>query len=286
MQQSVSATARPGTARPQLTPIGVANGVARGAVAHRKSLVAVIQTQPNLPSLAAARVAAVLRARGDEVRFVEFEGDGLLALPRLGLDADLVALVDADDEVRMFPANAAAVSDSAAPGLVPDFSDYPFARTRVLPIAAAAGGATRSLGAMLHEVREYARRYAMPDLVFIDRALNADHALFAGLIDAIQRHAPGVQWMAAVHVNHDESDALSRKTIRAAAASGVRSLVLRTEDERSADRARELATHAGDAGILTRIVAAAPLIEISRANVIAAIRGGSSHAFADIALKD
>jgi hypothetical protein len=87
-------------------------------------------------------------------------------------------------------------------------------------------------------------------------------------------------------VGHDESDALSRKAIRAAAAAGVRSLVLRTEDARSADRARELAAHAADAGILTRIVAAEPSVEIARANLIAAIRGGSSHAFADIALKD
>jgi len=282
VQQSVSAIPSPGAERPRLTPIGAAIGIR----ACRKSLVAVIRTQPSLPSLAAARVAAVLRARGDEVRFVEFEGDGLLALPRLGLDADLVALVDAEDEVRMFPANAAAVSDAAAPGLVPDFSDYPFARTRILPIAAWMAGATRPLGAVLHEVREYARRYAMPDLVFIDRDLNADRALFAGLIDAIQRHAPGVQWMAAARVDHDESDALSRKAIRAAAAAGLRSLVLRTEDGRSADRARELAAHADDAGILTRIVAAQPSVEIARANLIAAIRGGSSHAFADIALKD
>ena len=282
MSQSVSVIARPGIARPRLTPIGATiEGRAR-----RRSIVAVVRTQPSLPSLAAARVAALLRARGDEVRFVEFEGDGLLALPRLGLDADLVALVDADDEVRMFPANATAVSDPAVPGLVPDFSDYPFVRTRVLPIAARMAGAMRPLGAVLHEVREYARRYAMPDLVFVDRALNADHALFTGLIDAIQRHAPGVQWMAAVRVDRAETDALTRKSVRAAAAAGVRSLVLRADCEGSAQRARELAAHAGEAGILTRIVAAEPSVEISRANLIAAIRGGASHAFADIALKD
>lgn len=255
------------------------------AFAHgRKSLVAVIRTQPSLPSLAAARVAAALRARGDEVRFVEFEGDGLLALPRLGVDAELVALVDSDDEVRLFPANSAADGVETAAALVPDFSDYPFARTRVLPIAAGTNSAMRPIGAVLHEVREYARRYAMPDLVFVDRALNADRALFAGLIDTIQRHAPGIQWMAAVEIGDAESDGLSRKVLRAAASAGLRSLVLRNDGVRVHDRAQELAAHAGGAGVLTRIVCPEPSIETSRANLIAAIRGGS-HAFADIALK-
>lgn len=276
--QNVVSSAPSGALRPRLAPIR--------AAACRKSLVAVIRNQPSLPSLAAARVASVLRARGDEVRFVEFEGDGLLALPRLGLDADLVVLVDAEDEVRMFPANAAAVSEATAPDLVPDFSDYPFARTRVLPIAAWMDTATRPLGALLHEVREYARRYSTPDLVFIDRALNSEPAVFTGLVESIQRHAPGVQWMAAVEVDSDDSDALSRKCVRAAAAAGLRSLVLRTDCARTAERARELSEHAGDAGILTRIVAAEPSVEISRANLVAAIRGGAGNAFADIALKD
>jgi len=277
VHQSLS-IARPGVQRLRLIPIG--------APARRNSLVAVIRTQPSLPSLAAARVTAVLRARGDAVRFVEFDGGGLLALPRLGLDADLVALVDADEEVRMFPANAVAAAEATAPDLVPDFSDYPFARTRVLPISASMAGAPRPLGAVLHDVREYARRYAMPDLVFTDRALNTDHALFIGLLDTIQRHAPGVQWMAAVAVGADDTDGLSRKVVRAAATAGLRSLVLRAADAGAAGRAQELADHAGDAGILTRVVAAEPSIEISRANLIAAIRGGAAHAFADIALKD
>ena len=280
MQKSVSA-GRLAAPRPRLIPIGEANG----GRACRKSLVAVIRTQPSLPSLAAARVAAVLRARGDEVRFVEFEGNGLLALPRLGLDADLVALVDADDEVRMFPANAAAMSDAAAPGLVPDFSDYPFARTRILPIAAWMAGATRPLGAVLHEIREYMRRYASPDLVFVDRALNGDATLLEGLIGSIQRHAHGVQWMAAVRVEDAASDGLSRKLLRAAAGAGLRSLVLRVETDHAEQRAHELAAHAGDAGITTRIVADEPSIEIQRANLRAALRGAGAGAFTDIALK-
>lgn len=279
-----------GIQRPRLTPVR--------ASSRWSALVAVVRTEPRLPSLAAARMTAALRARGDDVRVVETDEAGLLAIPRVGLGVDLVAMIDADDEIRTFPSSPAAEAAAAASDLVPDFSDYSHARTRFLPIAAGVGGTLRPLGAVLHEVREYARRYAMPDLVFVDRELNADPALFAGLIDSIQRHAPGVQWMAAVGVdggdtNGDTSgdtDGLSRKTMRAAAAAGLRSIVLRAEGEasggRSIARARALAMHAGDAGILARIAVAAPTITIDRANVIAAMRVLGASTIADIAMKD
>jgi hypothetical protein len=275
-----------GIQRPRLTPVR--------ASSRWSALVAVVRTEPRLPSLAAARMTATLRARGDDVRVVETDEAGLLAIPRVGLGVDLVAMIDADDEIRTFPSSPAAEAAAAASDLVPDFSDYSHARTRFLPIAAGVGGTLRPLGAVLHEVREYARRYAMPDLVFVDRELNADPALFAGLIDSIQRHAPGVQWMAAVGVDDGDTnggtDGLSRKTMRAAAAAGLRSIVLRAEGEasggRSVARARALAMHAGDAGILARIAVAAPTITIDRANVIAAMRVLGASTIADIAMKD
>ena len=275
-----------GIQRPRLTPVR--------ASSRWSALVAVVRTEPRLPSLAAARMTAALRARGDDVRVVETDEAGLLAIPRVGLGVDLVAMIDADDEIRTFPSSPAAEAAAAASDLVPDFSDYSHARTRFLPIAAGVGGTLRPLGAVLHEVREYARRYAMPDLVFVDRELNADPALFAGLIDSIQRHAPGVQWMAAVGVDDADTNGgtvgLSRKTMRAAAAAGLRSIVLRAEGEasggRSVARARALAMHAGDAGILARIAVAAPTITIDRANVIAAMRVLGASTIADIAMKD
>ena len=285
MHQSLP-NVRLGAQRPRLTPIGAAT--------RWSALVAVVRTEPRLPSLAAARMTAALRARGDDVRVIETDEAGLLAIPRVGLGVDLVAMIDADDEIRTFPSSPAAEAAAAASDLVPDFSDYSHARTRFLPIAAGVGGTLRPLGAVLHEVREYARRYAMPDLVFVDRELNADPALFAGLIDSIQRHAPGVQWMAAVGVDDADTnggtDGLSRKTMRAAAAAGLRSIVLRAEGEasggRSIARARALAMHAGDAGILARIAVAAPTITIDRANVIAAMRVLGASTIADIAMKD
>lgn len=281
MHQSLP-NVRLGAQRPRLTPIGAAK--------RWSALVAVVRTEPRLPSLAAARMTAALRARGDEVRVIETDEAGLLAIPRVGLGVDLVAMIDADDEIRTFPSSPAAEAAAAASDLVPDFSDYSHARTRFLPIAAGVGGTLRPLGAVLHEVREYARRYAMPDLVFVDRELNADPAIFAVLVDSIQRHAPGVQWMAAVGVDDGDTsgdtDGLSRKTMRAAAAAGLRSIVLRADGEAAIERARALAMHAGDAGILARIAVAAPTITIDRANVIAAMRVLGASTITDIAMKD
>jgi hypothetical protein len=295
MHQSLSA-ARSSAARSRLAPIG--------AAARQRVLIAVVRTPSGLPSLAAGRVAAARRALGDEVRLAEFEGEGLLALPRLGSDTDLLVLVDSEDRIRVFPATDAPGSTSistlisgagaGASRLVPDFSDYPFERTRVLPIAAAVGGAPRPLGALLHEVREYVRRHASPDLVFVDRALNRDPALLGGLVDSVQRHAHGVQWMAALRVDDGSSDGLSRRFLRAAAGAGLRSVVLRAPAGAAERRARELAVHAGDAGISTRVVAGDLPVEARpaglrvrpRAGLGAVLPGPGAEVLMDIAQKD
>lgn len=295
MHQSLSA-ARSSAARSRLAPIG--------AAARQRVLIAVVRTPSGLPSLAAGRVAAARRALGDEVRLAEFEGERLLALPRLGPDTDLLVLVDSEDRIRVFPATDApgstststsiSISGAGASGLVPDFSDYPFERTRVLPIAASDGGAPRPLGALLHEVREYVRRHASPDLVFVDRALNRDPALLEGLVDSVQRHAHGVQWMAALRVDDGSSDGLSRRFLRAAAAAGLRSVVLRAPAGPAERRARELAVHAGDAGISTRVVAGDLPVEarttglrvLRRAGLGAVLPAPGAEVLMDIALTD
>jgi hypothetical protein len=137
---------------------------------------------------------------------------------------------------------------------VPDFSDLEPARTRVLPIAVAgASGAPRSLGVVLHEVREYMRRHHAPDLVFLDPALNRCAGAFEGLVESLQSHAPGVQWMAALAVGRTEAeDGLSRKRLRMAASAGLRSVVLRTAEVGVA-RTAMLAEQAGEAGLAVRV---------------------------------
>jgi hypothetical protein len=214
-----------------------------------------------MPSLAAARVTASLRSRGHSVRYLESDGADLLRFPALRPTVDVLVSVDADDSIRV-----AARADGVADGwrhdaLVPDFTDLSFTRTRLLPISAAsASGAARPLALVLHEIREYARRHAMPDLVFVDPALNGPGGILGGLVDSIQRHAHGVQWMATARVGHDEADGLSRRLLRAAALAGLRGLALRASADAPPARIAELVAHAGGAGITTRVVAPEPLV--------------------------
>lgn len=230
--------------------------------ARLECVVCVNHTGARMPSLAAARVTASLRARGHAVRYLETDGADLLRLPALRQTVDVLVAVDADDSIRV-AARASGVADGwRHDALVPDFTDLPLERTRLLPISAAsASGAARPLASVLHEIREYARRHAMPDLVFVDPALNGPAGILGGLVDSIQRHAHGVQWMAAVRVgHHDESDGLSRRLLRAAALAGLRGLALRASADAPPARIAELVAHAGGAGITTRVVAPEPLV--------------------------
>ena len=247
------------------TPIGrpaVRTASERSPVRGLECLVAVTRSGSQLPSLAAARATASLRALGHAVRVVESDDAGLLRLPVLRGGADVLVTVDADDSIQVATSAGTIAGLWQSDLLVPDFTDLAFARTRVLPISAAsASGRVRPLAAVLHEVREYARRHALPDLVFVDHVLNG---MLDGLIGSIQRHAHGIQWMAAVRVGADESDGLSRKLLRSAASAGLRSLVLRAFDGRQAERAAELSAHASAAGIATRVVLPEPLVEMRR----------------------
>jgi len=215
-----------------------------------------------MPSLAAARITASLRAHGHSVRYVESDGADLLRLPALRQTVDVLVAVDADDSIRVAARTTGVAEAWRHDELVPDFTDHAFERTRLLPISAAsASGATRSLAAVLHEIREYARRHAMPDLVFVDPALNGPAGVLGGLVESIQRHAHGVQWMAAARVGADEADGLSRKLLRSAALAGLRGLVLRAASDAHPARLSELAAHARGAGIATRVVAPEAIVE-------------------------
>ncbi len=250
--------------------------------------VAVVRDQPALPSLAAARLVAVRRASGAAVRLVEIESGDRHALPRLldgrGGQVDHVDLVEADGSiVDPAPELVALLRSGERHPLVPDFGDLEPARTRVLPIAVAgAWGAARSIGVVLHEVREYMRRHHAPDLVFVDAALNRIPHAFEGLVGSIQSHAPGVQWMAALAVGASESeDGLSRRLLRTAATAGLRSVVLRVAPA-DADRAATLAGQAGDAGIAVRIPGEGLGVRTHAMNLRAAL--AHSTPFDDVAL--
>jgi hypothetical protein len=236
----------------------------------RRTVVAAVRSQPTLPSLVAALSLAIVRARGDEASFLELApevGEWEDALvPALLRPTDRILLLDAPPTLRALPTTLGDIPVvrelRAIPGAadqleappVPDFSDYPVSRTRVLPIALRApSGRHRKLAETLHEIREYARRHATPDLVFVDHAVNAIPGFLGELVAAIQTHAPGIQWMAAVALD-GRHETPTRRTIRAAALAGLRVLVIRADGSPSDDASlAELCRHAADAGIAVRV---------------------------------
>ena len=162
---------------------------------------------------AAVREIAAMRVAGEVVLVASDEPVAALA----GELAAGIAVADA----------ATAIVGLAQPP-VADFTDYPVARLRVLPIAAChRDGRPRSADFVEHDVREYARRYGNPDLVFVDRAMNASAADFRAIVEGMQRNAPGVRWIARAEVRADGGDdGLSRRDLRDAAASGLRRLTV------------------------------------------------------------
>lgn len=126
---------------------------------------------------------------------------------------------------------------------LPDFSDFPWDRYpfRIIPImtgrgcqwsrcrfcsdVVSASGRTyrsRSLGSVLAEMDEQARRYGTGNFLFLDLKLNSNPGLFRGLIEEIPRTVPGAQWVGTVHVDRRADNGLSRGELRAAAAAGMR----------------------------------------------------------------
>jgi anaerobic magnesium-protoporphyrin IX monomethyl ester cyclase len=126
---------------------------------------------------------------------------------------------------------------------VPDFSDFPWDRypVRIIPIMTGRGCQwgrctfcsdvvsangrtyrTRSLGSVLHEMREQERRCASRNFLFLDLKLNSNQALWRGLHDQIQDAVPGAQWVGTVHVDLRRDNGLSRQELKAAARSGMR----------------------------------------------------------------
>ena len=247
--------------------------------ARRDALVAVMREPSQLPSLVAARVVAGLRARGDAVYVVELPAREFAQLVALGCVAEadvfrcpadrtatLVLAVDANDHMHGLCVESEFNPAHLGHGLVPDFADQTFAQTRWLPIAASGvAGECRPLAAVLHEIREYARRYAMPNLIFVDGALNNEDNTFAALVETIQDHATGVQWMSALRVGASDVDGLSRRLMRRAAIAGLREVAFCATDACSNARVTELEKYAREAGIMTKCASETQAFSLSPA---------------------
>lgn len=124
-----------------------------------------------------------------------------------------------------------------------DFSDFPWDRYRihVIPMMTGRGCQwnrcrfcsditsvsgrtfrTKSVDAVMHEVRQLSTRHNCTNFLFLDIKLNSDPRMFRGIAEHIQRNAPGAQWVGTVHVDTRKDNGLSRADLRAAAAAGMR----------------------------------------------------------------
>ncbi|MFM7052535.1 MAG: B12-binding domain-containing radical SAM protein [Planctomycetota bacterium] len=167
---------------------------------------------------------------------------------------------------------------------VPDFSDFPFDRyrMRVLPLMTGRGCQwnrctfcsdivsvsgrtfrTRSVDSVMHEIRELSRRYECTNFLFLDLKLNSNPAMLRGIVENIQRNAPGAQWVGTVHVDLRRDNGLSRAELRSAVVAGMRriSFGLESGSQRlldmmdkgcSVERNSEFIRDASDAGLSVR----------------------------------
>lgn len=126
---------------------------------------------------------------------------------------------------------------------VPDFSDFPWDRyrARVIPLMTGRGCQwgrckfcsdvvtasglsyrTRSVGSVLDEMREQSLRLSTKNFLFLDIKLNSNPGMFRGIIEGVQRHVPGAQWIGTVHVDGRRDNGLSKQDLTAAARAGMR----------------------------------------------------------------
>jgi radical SAM superfamily enzyme YgiQ (UPF0313 family) len=126
---------------------------------------------------------------------------------------------------------------------VPDFRDFPWERyrVRVVPVmtgrgcgwghclfcsdVASASGRTfrsRPITAVLDEIEEQARCHDSKHFLFLDLKLNSDLDVWRGLIDGIQAHVPGAEWLGTVHVDNRKDNGLSKADLCRAFESGMR----------------------------------------------------------------
>jgi radical SAM superfamily enzyme YgiQ (UPF0313 family) len=216
-----------------------------------------------------------------------FGGEADVTLPKL-----VAAVLDGDDLLRL---PGTTLSDGRrAPGApplrplettpIPDFTDFPWDRypVRVAPVMAARGcqwdrckfcsdvssvsGRTfrsRSVEAVLTEMREQSLRHQVKTFIFIDLKLNSQPSLLRGIVEGVQTYVPGARWIGTVHVDTRKDNGLSRPELAAAHAAGMRRIGfgLESGSQRLLDvmdkgcsvgRNSEFIHHAHEAGLSVR----------------------------------
>lgn len=124
-----------------------------------------------------------------------------------------------------------------------DFSDFPWERypVRIVPIMTGRGCQwakcafcsdvvsangrsyrTRSVGHVLAEMEEQARRYATRNFLFLDLKLNSHPDMLRGIAEQLPGRVPGAEWIGTVHVDTRADNGLSFRDLKAAVRGGMR----------------------------------------------------------------
>jgi len=151
-----------------------------------------------------------------------------------------------------------------------DFTDFPWERypVRIIPLMTGRGCQwakcafcsdvvsanglsyrTRSIGHVISEMEEQARRYATRNFLFLDLKLNSRPDMLRGIAEELPARVPGAEWIGTVHVDTRDDNGLSRRDLKQAVRSGMRrvSFGLESGSQRLLDAMNKGSTVEGNA---------------------------------------
>jgi len=156
---------------------------------------------------------------------------------------------------------------------IPDLSDFPWKNCTSALIPVLTGRSTfqdnqrkvysaRPVQAVLEELTSQAALYQRKDFIFLDSSLNANLAMWHGLIDNLQHIVPGCSWVSTLYLDGHDALGLDLNTLVAARAAGLRHLTISLEPSEALkqgkllnptlERNRELVARAYQAGLSVR----------------------------------
>lgn len=151
-----------------------------------------------------------------------------------------------------------------------DFTDFPWERypVRIIPLMTGRGCQwakcafcsdvvsanglsfrSRSIGHVLSEMEEQARRHATRNFLFLDLKLNSRPDMLRGIAEGLASRLPGAEWIGTVHVDTRADNGLSRRDLKAAVRGGMRrvSFGLESGSQRLLDAMNKGSTVEGNA---------------------------------------
>jgi radical SAM superfamily enzyme YgiQ (UPF0313 family) len=154
-----------------------------------------------------------------------------------------------------------------------DFTDFPWERypVRIVPMMTGRGCQwarcafcsdvvsangrsfrSRSVGHVLAEMEEQARRHATRNFLFLDLKLNSRPDMLRALAGEVPARVPGAEWIGTVHVDERPDNGLALRDLRAAVRGGMRrvSFGLESGSQRILDAMRKGASVEGNARFL------------------------------------